>query len=459
MNLREMIDDGIEAGGPGSGWFREKGHVSNAPGQTQVQLTNVKEKKAEDVLQRAGWKRPGALGEFTHPNLPGHMIRVFQDKHWVHEDPMHRVIALGENRVKGEAKRLLAVHLNRILKGRVLGAPMAQQRPQAAPRVKVKVNVVAPAPRPAAVPAQPMKLADLQKRDAEAPRDKNQPAPHQPFALGRAKVAVDLSELDNFNKPTADTPEEKKIESAKGAAYTGIRPIALGGINGSYHVLLDNGAEGAFKPAAEESKRAIRPAGWQMKREIAAYQVAKIVGMTDMVPTTVAIKLKGQAYDKDGKPFINKEGEPHKVDSIGSFQQWKTGAKAIDCLDMDKFDGDRNRDRAAIFDYIMGNRDRHQGNWLVAGGDLHLIDHGFILPRNSRYDTWMLGFVDRVTNGAVKKASIPQSEVSKYADNVDKISARLASLGIEDTAIQGVRDRIANISSVETWGQLHLKHI
>jgi hypothetical protein len=131
-----------------------------------------------------------------------------------------------------------------------------------------------------------------------------------------------------------------------------------GGINGSYKVTLSNGAVGAWKPADEEPNRRIRdhiPPQTSYLREAAAYDVAKAVGVHDLVPPTVIREINGK---------------------IGSMQEFQQGAKvALDTYvrnpylgrmpGPETFDGEKDLARAAAFDVLIGSTDRHAKNWML----------------------------------------------------------------------------------------------
>jgi Phosphatidylinositol 3- and 4-kinase len=139
-----------------------------------------------------------------------------------------------------------------------------------------------------------------------------------------------------------------------------------GGYNAvhKYHLTVRN----LFTPAGElhavwkpvdGEKRDLRngiPCGTYYVREALAYAIAKIVNMYDLVPPTVIRELNG---------------------TKGSLQQWRDGMEARNNArpfsHISRFD----IERAAAYDYVIGNTDRHAGNWLIGIDDKPvLIDNG-----------------------------------------------------------------------------------
>lgn len=138
-----------------------------------------------------------------------------------------------------------------------------------------------------------------------------------------------------------------------------------GGMNTAEVLLLDNGASAVWKPVSGESKMLLRDnvrPGTQTGREKAAYIVDKAMGHLGNVPPVVERTLGGErgivmSFVDDAQPAI--------------------GSKAARPLDPSS-DGYR---RMAILDNVIGNVDRHSGNWMVnSKGEPIPIDHGLAFP-------------------------------------------------------------------------------
>ena len=131
-----------------------------------------------------------------------------------------------------------------------------------------------------------------------------------------------------------------------------------GGVNVSFRLTNKEGKKFLFKPSSGDhtSKWRHVPPHMQYKRERAAYLVSMALGW-DLVPDTKIISHK---------------------EKIGSLQSWVDGTTKSD-----KTLGAYSNKyiwEAGLFDIIIGNIDRHSGNWLTLGDRPILIDHGYSFP-------------------------------------------------------------------------------
>jgi len=197
-----------------------------------------------------------------------------------------------------------------------------------------------------------------------------------------------------------------------------------GGINDVYRVRLKDGSEGAWKPKSGEDPDArynIRR-GTYYQREAAAYDVAKAIGMTDLVPATVVREHQGQK---------------------GSLQEWVRNAVPMweTPRFRDAFGGNRDLARAAAYDVLIGNTDRHPGNWLIKDGKkLRLIDNGLAFPRED--DAEFLSYLDR----EAKKTGVKVPKEVLGWDG-DKVARAMKKNGLEDSAVDLMRQRLARLKT------------
>lgn len=141
--------------------------------------------------------------------------------------------------------------------------------------------------------------------------------------------------------------------------------------NTSYKIDMPHGQEGVFKSLAHERDGGTRPNNIKspsFRREALAWEMAHTLGMGDLVPPTITRDMPGRG--------------------VGSYQHWVNGIAAPDFHKSNQttpFDGPKDHARAAAFDYLTGNLDRHLGNWLITPkGKLALIDNGSTFPETAK---------------------------------------------------------------------------
>lgn len=133
----------------------------------------------------------------------------------------------------------------------------------------------------------------------------------------------------------------------------------------SFRLILEGGVTAIAKPADTAPEGVV-----MCKREAAAWIVARALGWTDLVSTTV-MRL---------------------MTSPDSGEEVETSAQVIwaDYLPdapLDRF-SDEDLWRAAVFDLLVGHSDRGGHNWLAVPGSgttsgLKLVDHGYAFPETT----------------------------------------------------------------------------
>lgn len=189
------------------------------------------------------------------------------------------------------------------------------------------------------------------------------------------------------------------------------------GVNGSFVVEFDDGSSGVFKPVAserihDEDGHLIRQAvkGNFAGREVAASEVAHILGVGHLLPETVI---------RQGV-----EGASGDVGSLQKFVPESQVASKHTTEDV-KYDGPENLADAAVFDFLTMNQDRHSTNWMVSatGPPLTLIDNGFSFPDahepDPRYVTQ-----SRLLGHAIEK-SLPFPDLSQIKDKWPQVEESL----------------------------------
>ena len=197
----------------------------------------------------------------------------------------------------------------------------------------------------------------------------------------------------------------------------GIEPLG-GGISETYKATLANGMKVNFKVSNSAES------------EVGVWEVAKLVGMDDMVAPVAdrECDVPGGGFDPRGRPY--KAGVKR-----GSFAFWQEGDVAATVARDVAFDGDDGAQRSALFDYIIGNQDRHGQNWVVAPDKtIKLIDHGYAFGEEGVRGA--SHFVDRVIRSRRMSEMSPAQFVENYTQHKSKILSKLTSLGLPDAAIE-----------------------
>jgi hypothetical protein len=231
--------------------------------------------------------------------------------------------------------------------------------------------------------------------------------------------------------------DEKALREAK---ITSSKNLG-GGVNSTKIITLENGLKAVFKlPAYGE---------WAggPKEEVGAWEIAKLVGLEDIVAPCVFRDYEGQR---------------------GSLMKFWDGTVAAKLTKReDYWDGDLDLHRAAAFDYVLGNADRHDGNWMVSKeGRLQLIDNGFSFPRRPRRAPrgFLPEVISREERGQARKlfggheeykpALTPADAAAKYKENLPKIEEALKKTGLSEEQLSGVRRRVDLLAAAKSWREL-----
>ncbi len=168
---------------------------------------------------------------------------------------------------------------------------------------------------------------------------------------------------------TEDFPARARALEAQVANGVEVGKKRLGGgKNGSFLVELSTGPCTVWKPRAYElgdkQRAQLGPRSDQALRDVAAYKVDGFLGHLAHVPPAVASGL-------DGREGALSLFVPGCVDGRD------LGEKPVVLGALSEQDY-RN---VALFDHVIGNLDRHGGNWLIdREGHVVPIDHGLAFP-------------------------------------------------------------------------------
>lgn len=381
------------------------------------QVSRKKWLTAGDILVRGN--RPG--DQFSHKDAHGQVVKV--------EDPF----IVGGQRLQhpgdpaGSAANIIRCRCTTV--PILLGQRLARPKPV----------VVPAAPRP---DTPPKPRPEKEGRPFPVARPGQAPLPGFTETLPSGPTAAEPSVPQSIapGTPTRTSRLDASQTRIVNAPVLSSKPLKGGANDSELHTLKD-GSQVVFKPKkGERSLREAVKAGTYYKREAATYDVARVMGVDDLVPATV-VKVD------------------NLTDNIGSAQDFVKGTEAGKIASVDKkYDGRKDLQRAATFDYAIGNTDRHAGNWMIraAGpkkGSFALIDNGLAFPTDNNVSEAF--FSKKIINRAIDQGiEIPQDLVKQWRDNFAEIERALAENGIEKKAIKAMKDRLDILAEMGDFPEL-----
>jgi hypothetical protein len=187
----------------------------------------------------------------------------------------------------------------------------------------------------------------------------------------------------------------------------------------TYQTKLTDGSVAYFKPTDgfESGWRDSIPTGSEWRREVAAYQVDRLANL-NLVPITVA-------------------KEDSQLGLAGSLQVEAPGEPEFNYLEY----SEKDRESAAVLDYIIGNTDRHLGNFRsFEDGHLAAIDHGYSFPVDES-EPVRSSFVADMLGKDISEAIMTHLR----RVNPDEVRETLEALEIEAPAIEGTLRRLREV--------------
>ena len=250
-------------------------------------------------------------------------------------------------------------------------------------------------------------------------------------------------------QPPKDAEEIAKVEkNLSDAPIADLKKVGGPHVSECYRA-YDSGGKlvGYYKPSRGEHVGAQflahgYPAKQSYKREQAAWEVAKAVGMSDLVPASVQ-----RNHPVHGAGVIIAPVAGQSADEKYGIPNWMGGKD----LDPKAFDGVKDQQRAAVFDYVIQNVDRHQGNWMCKPPDdrIGLIDHGYCLAKKDNNFAYKANnaFYNNIPHGD----RIPSEIKDAWKDKWPQIEAGLKKCGIEPEAIQHAKHRYDKLMAASTF--------
>lgn len=232
---------------------------------------------------------------------------------------------------------------------------------------------------------------------------------------------IALQVLEGRQPPNAAT-SVRRIDSS---SIKSDEPLKEGGVNEARVVEIEGEGKFCFKPDEGEHPQ-VHPAyrGHQSANEVAASVVDEAMGL-GMVAKTEMVEIDGRK---------------------GSLQRWVNDDAAV-AKSLIKFDEhDEIKDTSALdkaegvsdmmhYDALIGNTDRHFGNWLVKDGKVQLIDNGMSMADNMEYGDSALRYRSMEHQSGAKRGF--QKMTPKFKEglgrllkNKAEVDAKLAASGV-----------------------------
>jgi hypothetical protein len=246
-------------------------------------------------------------------------------------------------------------------------------------------------------------------------------------------------------RPPGGNEEDRKMEEHLLNDKIVDKERRYGGIHETYKVEFADGSFGTWKPkdkADDTSMRRNISTGKSTEREVGAWVVAKAAGMQDLVTPAVIRTYEGRR---------------------GVLLAWQVGDTAKDVNRDKRFDGNTDLARMAVFDYVIGNEDRHAGNWIVSpDGKLKAIDHGLSFPdkkpfmgQSDRHAQFLVEADERGSMDRHGMEAEPKKFARPFVSAKADILSGLKDVGLPDKAIKQVGERIDKLATATRWSQLH----
>jgi hypothetical protein len=225
--------------------------------------------------------------------------------------------------------------------------------------------------------------------------------------------------------PISEVLKADQIAEEREVGTTGSSGVH--GVNESHKLTDEHGKSWLFKPRSGEHKSKWRyiPYGGQYHREKLAYLIDKELKFGH-VPPTIIVKYEGE---------------------IGSAQRWVEDADKSDVTL--KSYSEQDIWEVGIFDMVIGNTDRHSGNWLSKDGEVIAIDHGYAFPNKAGVDDKKSVILSRFSF-AIKGKEIPQNILKSLENLRNKTSMKAAKDLLDFSSFELYKNRIKTLIYTQT---------
>lgn len=212
------------------------------------------------------------------------------------------------------------------------------------------------------------------------------------------------------------------------------KEVGDGGSSDVFYATFKDGGKGVWKPESGASLAGRENVSEPVyQHEVATYEVAKEIGLDDLVPETISRKVDGE---------------------IGSMMDFVKNADISWNVDSQyEYNGETDLARAAAFDYLIGNTDRHGKNWMIGLSDhkMHLIDNGLTFPNNS--ETGWSGNRRLIEKANDDDLDIP-TEAKTWVGHLPQIKKIMEARGLGGEEYEGVAQRAFDLQGIDRFQQL-----
>jgi hypothetical protein len=255
-------------------------------------------------------------------------------------------------------------------------------------------------------------------------------------------LSAALDAMTGRQPPNAATSVRKIDQSS----VKSDEPLKHGGVNESRVVEIEGEGKFCFKPDAGEYP-GVHPAyrGHQSVNEVAASVVDEAMGL-DMVAKTEMVEIGGKK---------------------GSLQRWVNDDASV-AKELIEYDGEDIKDSSKLdsaegvsdmmyMDALIGNTDRHYGNWLVKDGKVKLIDNGMSMADNEEYGDPALRYrslehATTAVRGMQRMSTKFKEGLGKLLKNKSEVDAKLRESGVGATQRESFWKRAEYIQRAKMLG-------
>lgn len=251
---------------------------------------------------------------------------------------------------------------------------------------------------------------------------------HEEIPKQKTKVSIYIEPSKTAKRVLENTRQRKTLETLEPVS----KSMLIGGNSDSFvqKWIFENGMAAVWKPEAGEGRYLVERVGGPLyQREATAADIAQIVGLGRLVPTTVVRQYQGDLGSL--QTFVTDA----VIGTKASGQMFGKSAKALAM--------------AAAFDFWLGQIDRHADNWLVTKrGNLVLIDNGACLSHQISAES-----LELLQEAIDRKYKVPK-EARGFADYWSVVSDLVEERGFSEEVVDEFRDRTKLLRDSLTFAQL-----